>query len=73
MLCLYINLIIVKLSDFSFIRSFGVCGNLFPSMSVFGEVSDTLISFLLPVSSGTSVTHLAIALCAPPYFVLTTF
>ena len=33
-------------------------------MSVCGDVSDTFVSLLLPVASGTSVTHLAIALCA---------
>ena len=54
-----------KLFYFSFLCSFGFCGNLFSSMSVCGDVSDTLDSLLLPVASGTSVTHLAIALCAP--------
>ena len=35
-----------KLFDFSFICSFGFCGNLFSSMSVCGDVSDTtLVSF----------------------------
>ena len=61
------------LFDFSFICSFGFCANLFSSMSVCGDVRNTMVSLLLPVASGTSVTHLAIALCAPlllflPYF-----
>ena len=62
----------VKLCDFSFLCSFGFCGNLFPSMSFCGDVSDILVSILLPVASGTSVTHLAIALWTP-FFVLITF
>ena len=54
----------VKLFYFSFICSFSFCGNLFSSMSVCRDVSDTdtLVPFLLPVASGTTVTHLAIAL-----------
>ena len=64
-----------KLFYFSFIGSFGFCGSLFSSMSVCGDVSDALVSHLLAVASGTSVTHLAIALCNLPFFsfVLTTF
>ena len=54
----------VKLFYVSFICSFGFCGNLSSSMSVCGDVSDTLVFLLLPVASRTSVTHLAIALCA---------
>ena len=56
----------VKLFYFSFICSFGFCGNLPSSIiSVCGDVSDTLVFLLLPVASGTSLTHSAIALCAP--------
>ena len=62
----------VKLFYFSFLCSFGFCGNLFSSMSFCGDVSDMLVSLLLPVASGTSVAHLDIALCTP-FFVLTTF
>ena len=51
------------LFHFSFLCSFGFCGSLFSSMSV--EMLVTLFSLLLPVASGTSVKHLAIALCAP--------
>ena len=50
----------VKRFYFSFICSFGFCDSLFSSMSICGDVSDTLVSFLLPVASGTSVIHLAI-------------
>ena len=42
----------VKLFYFSFICSFGFCGNLSSSVSVCGDVSDTLVSLLLPVASG---------------------
>ena len=62
----------VKLFYFSFIRSFGFCGSLFSSMSVCGDVSDTLVSLLLPVASGTSVTHLY-CLVHPRIFVLPHF
>ena len=55
----------VKLFYFSFICSFVFCDSLFSSMSVCGDVSDTLVSLMLPVASGTSVTHSAIALCTP--------
>ena len=54
--------------------SFGFYGNLFPSMTVCGDVSDILVSLLLPVAYGTSVTHLAIALLTPcfcSYHILT--
>ena len=57
----------LKLFYFSFICSFGFCDSLFSSMSVCGDVNDTLVSLLLPVASGTSVTHLAIALCTPVF------
>ena len=60
----------VKLFYFSFICSFGFFGNLFSSMSVCGDVSDTLVTLLLPVTSGVSVTHLAIALCTPLFLSL---
>ena len=55
----------VKLFYFSFICSFGFCGNLSSSMSACGDVSDTLVSLLLPVASGTSVTHSVIAFVCP--------
>ena len=71
MLCLYIKFGI--LFDFSFLCSLGFCGNLFSSMSVCVDVSDTLVYLFLPVASGTSVTHLAIALCVPPFFGLPHF
>ena len=37
---------------FSLIGSFGLSGNLSSSISVCGDVSDTLVSLLLPVASG---------------------
>ena len=63
----------IKFFYFSFICSFGFCGNGFSSMNVCGDVSDTLDSLLLPVASGTSVTHLAIAFCTPVFLSYTTF
>ena len=42
----------VKLFYFSFMCSFGFCGNLSSSVSVCGDVGDTLVSLLLPVASG---------------------
>ena len=64
----------VKFLIFSFICSFGFGSNLLSSMSVCGDVSDTLVSLLLPGwHSGTSVTHSAFALICAPLFVLTTF
>ena len=62
-MCLYINFFY-----FSFLCSFGFCGNLFSSMSFCGDVSDMLVSLLLPVASRTSVAHLDIALCTPFLF-----
>ena len=45
----------VKLYYFSFIGSFGLSRNLSSSMSVCGDVSDTLVSLQLPVASGVMI------------------
>ena len=42
----------VELFDISFIGSFGLFGNLSASVSVCGDVSDTLLSLSWPVASG---------------------
>ena len=42
----------VELFDISFIGAFGLFGNLSSSVSVCGDVRDTLLSFSLPVASG---------------------
>ena len=42
----------VELFESSFIFSFGLSGNLSSSVSVCGDVRDTLLSFSLPVTSG---------------------
>ena len=45
----------VKLFYFSFMCFFGFCGNFSSSMSVCGDVSDSLVSLLLPVRVANKV------------------
>ena len=63
----------VKLFYFSFICSFGFFGNLFSSMSVCGDVSDTLVSLFVASDIWSISETLGYCLVYPPFFVLRTF
>ena len=45
----------VELFDVSLIDALGLSGNLSSSVSIWGDVSDTLLSLSLPVASGVVI------------------